>query len=125
MAGAQNDDIVLRFHFEFGRKCMLRSDIAANIKHFFAAITSPTVFAYRPDLSQFVLVNGALLYLSCRIFGHESRRFATGDEAKVISRDLDTAKIAARLNSACDQNALILNGMSVASAAEHNIDMRR
>jgi len=30
----QNDDIVLRFHFEFGRECMLTSHRKANIKHF-------------------------------------------------------------------------------------------
>src|SRR5262245_20181225 len=89
MAGAQNDDIVLRFHFEFGCKCMLRSDIAANIKHFFAAITSPIVFAYRPDLSQFVLVNSAcaVFVVSGRIFRYESRKLANGDKARVISRD--------------------------------------
>ena len=28
VAGSQNDDIVLRFHFEFGWECMLTSNIA-------------------------------------------------------------------------------------------------
>jgi len=30
MTGAQYDNIVLRFHFEFGRECMLTSNIATQ-----------------------------------------------------------------------------------------------
>ena len=38
VAGAQNDDVVLRFHFEFGRECMLTSNMNANIKHFLVTL---------------------------------------------------------------------------------------
>jgi len=41
VAAAQNDEIVLRFHFEFGGECMLTSHRKANIKHFLASQNFP------------------------------------------------------------------------------------
>jgi len=57
VAGAQNDDVVLRFHFEFGRECMLTSNMKANIKHFLVTLLKAA---------------GVSDFIAREIVGHES-----------------------------------------------------